>query len=107
MTQKKWAVHITRKILEPALSILSNECYVSIGKDRSQSTDKRKLLKEVKGKHAILCTLLDKIDASVMDAAGERLRVISTYSTGVDHIDTKEATKRGIYVTCTGDVLTE
>lgn len=107
MTQKKWDVHITRKILQPALSMLSKECYVTIGKDGSRSSDKSKLLKQVENKHAILCTLLDKIDARVMDAAGERLRVISSYSTGVDHIDTKEATKRGIYVTCTGDVLTE
>jgi glyoxylate reductase len=107
MTQKKWAVHMTRKILQPALRILSKECLVTIGKGRDQLSDKCELLKEVKDKHAILCTLLDKIDATVMDAAGEGLRVISSYSTGVDHIDIKEATKRGIYVTCTGDVLTE
>ena len=110
MTQKKWDVHMTRKILQPALRILSNECHVTVGKGRSQLSDKNKHaipLMEVKDKHAILCTLLDKIDATVMDAAGERLRVISSYSTGVDHIDVKEATKRGIYVTCTGDVLTE
>jgi glyoxylate reductase len=107
MTQKKWGVHMTRSILQPALRILSKECLVSIGKCRGQLSDKGELLKHVKDKHAILCTLLDKIDATVMDAAGEGLRVISSYSTGVDHIDIKEATKRGIYVTCTGDVLTE
>jgi glyoxylate reductase len=42
-----------------------------------------------------------------MDAAGSNLKVISSYSTGTDHIDIKEATKRGIYVTFTGDILTE
>ena len=58
-------------------------------------------------KDAILCTLSDRIDARVMDAAGSNLKVVSSYSTGVDHIDIKEATKRGIYVACTGDILTE
>ncbi len=107
MTQKKWNVHITRKILQPGLSILSNECYLTVGKTRNQLGNKRELLKNVRGKDAILCTLLDIIDATVMDAAGDKLKVISSYSTGVDHIDTTEATKRGIYVTSTGDTLTE
>jgi glyoxylate reductase len=42
-----------------------------------------------------------------MDAAGSSLKVISSYSTGVDHVDINEATKRGIFVTTTGDILTE
>jgi glyoxylate reductase len=42
-----------------------------------------------------------------MDAAGPNLKVISTYSTGYDHIDIGEATKRGIYVTTTGNILSE
>lgn len=61
----------------------------------------------MRNRDAILCTLSDKIDRRVMDVAGSTLRVISSYSTGVDHIDTEEATKRGIYVTTTGDILTE
>lgn len=65
------------------------------------------LLTGVRNKDAILCTLCDKIDRKVIDAAGSALKVISSYSTGVDHIDTEEAIKRGIYVTTTGDILTE
>ena len=38
---------------------------------------------------------------------GPSLKVISSYSTGVDHIDLEEATKKGIYVTTTGATLTE
>lgn len=109
MTQKKWNVHITRPL---GTSIIQNhvlnqlhECIVTVGKGVSRSEDA--LLKNVRNKDGILCTLLDKIDARVMDAAGDKLKVISSYSTGVDHIDTKEATKRGIYVTCTGDILAE
>ena len=61
----------------------------------------------MRNKDAILCTLSDKIDRKVLDSAGPSLKVISSYSTGVDHIDFEEATKRGIYITTTGDILTE
>ena len=53
------------------------------------------------------CTLTDRIDAEVMDKAGSDLKVISSYSTGFEHIDVKEATARGIYVTYTADTLAE
>ena len=49
--------------------------------------------------------LSDKIDAEAMEAAGPKLKVISSLSTGVDHIDLKGATKRGIHVTFTSHVL--
>lgn len=108
MKQKKWSVYITRVILEPAISMVSNECSVTVANQRGRTPANRtELLKAVRDKDAILCTLSDKIDSKVMDAAGSNLKVISSYSTGVDHIDIKEATKRGIYVTCTGDILTE
>ena len=105
---KKWSIYLTREILSPAISILSEDCSIFLGSAKGEHSPKRKdLLKHVRQKNAILCTLSDRIDAEVMDAAGSDLKVISSYSTGVDHIDTKEATKRGIYVTCTGDILTE
>lgn len=105
---KKWRVYLTREISSPAISILSEACIITLGSAKGEHPPKRKdLIKHVRQKNAILCTLCDRIDAEVMDAAGSDLKVISSYSTGVDHIDTKEATKRGIYVTCTGDILTE
>ena len=65
------------------------------------------ILKNVRGKDGIICMLSDKIDAEVMESAGPQLRVISSYSTGFDHIDVKEATARGVYVTFTSDILAE
>jgi glyoxylate reductase len=97
---------VTRKILEPALSMLLKECNVVLNnKDRPPT--RKEILKNVRGKDGILCMLSDKIDAEVMAAAGPKLKVISSYSTGVDHIDVDEATKRGIYVTFTSDILAE
>jgi glyoxylate reductase len=86
--------------------MLSKECDVAINKNPTPPT-RRALLKNVNGKQGILCTLSDKIDAEAMDSAGESLGVISSYSTGFEHIDVKEATARGIYVTFTADILAE
>jgi glyoxylate reductase/gluconate 2-dehydrogenase len=54
----------------------------------------------------ILITLNEKIDREIIDHA-TRLKVISTYSVGYDHIDVEYAKSRGITVTYTPEVLTE
>ena len=99
-------VYITRKILDPAVPMLSKECKVSLNK-KPKPPSRAEILKNVAGKDGILCMLSDRIDAQVMNAAGPNLRVISSYSTGFEHIDVKEATVRGIYVTYTADILAE
>jgi glyoxylate reductase len=52
-------------------------------------------------------TITDKIDAAVIGAAGERLKLIANFGTGVDHIDVTAAASRGLLVTNTPGVLTE
>lgn len=59
------------------------------------------------GVDAIYCVLSDKIDVEALDAAGDRLRVVSTMSVGYNHIDITECKKRGIVVANTPGVLTE
>ena len=54
----------------------------------------------------LLCLLTERIDAALFDAT-PRLRVVSNYAVGVDNIDVAEATRRGILVTNTPDVLAE
>lgn len=65
------------------------------------------LLRAVPGSSGILCTLADRIDADVMEAAGPSLRVVSNYAVGVDNVDLAEASRRGIRVCNTPDVLTQ
>lgn len=86
--------------------MLSKECNVILNKKSTPPTG-AEILKNVAGKDGILCTVSDRIDASVLDAAGPNLKVISSYSSGYDHIDVKEATSRGIYVTFTSDIPAE
>ncbi|MBW2230048.1 MAG: D-glycerate dehydrogenase [Deltaproteobacteria bacterium] len=54
----------------------------------------------------LLCLLTDRVDGDVIGAA-RSLRVISSCSVGVDHIDVAAATARGIRVGFTPGVLTE
>lgn len=59
------------------------------------------------GTDALYCVLTDKITAEVLEAAGPRLKVVSTMSVGYNHIDVGECKRRGIVVGNTPDVLTE
>jgi glyoxylate reductase len=55
---------------------------------------------------ALVCLLLDKIDASVL-ARAPKLRVIANCAVGYDNVDVAAATRAGIAVTNTPDVLTD
>src|SRR6266404_2123580 len=65
------------------------------------------LIAAVKTCDVLVPTVTDRIDASVLSQAGERLRLIASFGTGVDHIDLKTARQRNITVTNTPGVLTE
>lgn len=104
MERKK--IFITRKINSIAVELLKNY-YDVILTNKTDSPTKNVMMKKVKNVYGILCTLSEKIDSDIMDAAGSNLKVISTLSTGYEHIDIGEATKRGIYVTTTGNILSE
>lgn len=59
------------------------------------------LKKRVRGAHAILSLLTDRIDGAIMDAAGKQLQIVANYAVGFDNVDLEAAKKRGIYVTNT------
>jgi len=68
----------------------------------------RKALIEAVGRCDVLApTITDKIDASLLEKAGERLKLIANFGAGVDHIDVAAANAKGIIVTNTPGVLTE
>ncbi len=65
------------------------------------------LVEAVRTADVLVPTVTDKIDASVIGQAGERLKLIANFGTGVDNIDVETARNRGITVTNTPGVLTE
>lgn len=65
------------------------------------------LIEAVKTADVLVPTVTDRIDSSVLSQAGDKLRLIASFGTGVDHIDLASARQRGITVTNTPGVLTE
>jgi glyoxylate reductase len=61
----------------------------------------------VKAADVLVPTVTDRIDRTVVAAAGPQLRLIANFGTGVDNIDLDTARGRGILVTNTPGVLTE
>src|SRR6185503_6876125 len=54
----------------------------------------------------LICLLSDRIDDELLGRA-PRLKVVANFAVGIDNIDVPAATRRGIRVTHTPDVLTE
>jgi glyoxylate reductase len=56
---------------------------------------------------AVVCLLTDRIDATVLEAGGDRLRVVANVAVGYDNVDVGAAHARGITVCNTPGVLDE
>ncbi|XP_030376115.1 glyoxylate reductase/hydroxypyruvate reductase [Scaptodrosophila lebanonensis] len=100
-------VYVTRPDVDSSgLELLRKSCNVSTW-SQPLPVPREELLRQVAGKDALFCTLSDKINADVLNAAGPQLKCISTMSVGYEHIDIDECKKRGIRVGFTPDVLTD
>ena len=69
--------------------------------------DRDALIAAMQDADILVPTITDTIDAPMLAAAGDRLRLIANYGAGVDHIDVPTARQRGILVSNTPGVLTE
>jgi glyoxylate reductase len=103
---EKPRVFVTRRIPAAGLERILEQCAAEVW-DEPVPPPREVLLQKVAGCVGILSLLTDCIDAAVMDAAGPQLRVISIFAVGFNNIDVSEATRRGIRVGNTPDVLTE
>lgn len=105
-TSSRKRVFVTRMLPKEALNLLRSRFDVEVWPEETPPP-KEVLIKKVKEIDGLCCLLTDKIDREVIEAAGERLKVISQVAVGYDNIDVQAATERGIYVTNTPGVLTE
>jgi glyoxylate reductase len=106
MPRTRPAVIVTRK-LPDLIETRMMELFDARLNPTDQPLGKPELSEAVKGCEVLVPTVTDRIDAAVLAHAGERLRLIANYGTGVDNIDVEAAYKRGITVTNTPGVLTE
>jgi len=98
-------VYVTRRIPDAGLDMLAAHCDVAVNpEDRALARDE--LLAAVAGVHGVVGLLTDRIDGEFFDAA-PNLKGYANYAVGYDNIDVAEATRRGLPVSNTPDVLTE
>jgi len=101
----KPSLFMTREIPKRGLDIIRENFDVDLWPDEAPPS-KEEIIRRIKDKQALVSLLTDPIDEEVINSA-PNLRIIAQYAVGFDNIDLKAATKRGIYVTNTPEVLTE
>jgi len=65
------------------------------------------LIKAAAGCDGIMCAAGDPLNAETIGSLPASVRMIATFSVGYEHVDVAAATKRGILVSNTPDVLTD
>jgi glyoxylate reductase len=106
MAARKPKVIVTRKLPEPVETRMRELFDTELNLDDEPMS--REALVDAVGRAAVIApTITDKIDASLIEAAGDQLKLIANFGAGVDHIDVAAANARGITVTNTPGVLTE
>jgi glyoxylate reductase len=98
-------VFVAGRIDPPAPQMLSQHCRLQQYKKRSPP-GRQRFKKAFRECDAVVIFPHNEIDKDMIDAA-DRLKVISSYTVGFNHIDVKEATRKGIYVTCVPAIVTD
>ena len=98
-------VLVTRQIPESGLEMLAKHFDLKVRRE-STAIPREELMNEIKDCYGVLTILSDKVDGELMDLA-PNLKIVSNFAVGYDNIKVDEATKRGIKVGNTPDVLTQ
>ncbi|MCB2172324.1 D-glycerate dehydrogenase [archaeon] len=99
-------VLVTRKFFDEAIDLIKTVADVEIYPSDEDPIPREVLLDKVQDIDGLLPMLTDKVDQTLLDR-GKRLKVVSNYAVGYNNIDVNEATKHGVMVTNTPDVLTD
>lgn len=98
-------VLVTKRVFPEAVEFLRTRFAVDYeGTDEGLAPEA--LAERVKGVQGIVSQLTDRFDAAVIEAL-DGVKVLANVAVGYDNIDVPAATKKGIFVTNTPDVLTE
>jgi glyoxylate reductase len=106
MPQSKPVVVVTRKLPDVIETRMMELFDTRLNRDDKPMTQ-AEMIEATKIADVLVPTVTDRIDKGVLAQAGQKLRLIASFGTGVDHIDLATARERGITVTNTPGVLTE
>jgi glyoxylate reductase len=106
MPANKPLVILTRK-LPAAIETRMRELFDARLNPDDKPMDEMALGSAMQEAEVLVPTVTDRIDAKLIQAAGNQLKLIANFGNGVDNIDIKAALTRGMTVTNTPGVLTE
>ncbi|KPP84224.1 MAG: glyoxylate reductase GyaR [Rhodobacteraceae bacterium HLUCCA08] len=106
MPKARLSVVVTRRLPDPVETRMKELFDVRLRDDDSPMS-RDELAAAMAEVDVLVPTLTDRIDAGLLGQAGDRLKLIANYGSGVDHIDVATARQRGILVSNTPGVVTE
>ncbi len=99
-------VFATMKFPEKGINMLQEEGFEVTVNEKDKPLTRDELIENVMSHNALFCTLSDKLDKYFLNRCSH-LDIISQFAVGVDNIDLEEATRLGIPVGNTPDVLSD
>src|SRR5215510_11400841 len=100
------AVAVTRALPAQVLELFRNRHDIWVN-PHDRSLTAQELQQTAGDADAMVVTAFDRLDADAIGRLPARLRIIATYSVGIEHIDLEAAAGRGIAVLSTPDVLSD
>lgn len=94
-------IFITRPIPSQFNNLLTDKKFEVDVYDEDKVCPREILLKRIKDVDAVLTQWEDYVDKEFFDAAGDNLKIVANFGTGVDRIDLNEAARRNIVITDT------
>lgn len=98
-------VLVTRALPQQGMTLLEQNFELEVN-PAGEAMPHASIIKGITDKQGLVCLLSDNIDAQIINGAPS-LRIIANYAVGFNNIDVAAATRRGIPVTNTPEVLTE
>ncbi len=99
-------VHVTRRLL-PAVEARMSELFDVVLNPEDRALTRDELVAAMRDADVIVPTVTDRIDAEMLEEAGERLGLIANFGAGIEHIDLAAARARKVIVTNTPGVFTD
>ncbi|MGB7419934.1 MAG: D-glycerate dehydrogenase [Erythrobacter sp.] len=99
-------VVVTRQLM-PSVEARMCELFDTSLNDTDVPLSREALIAAMRDCDVLVPTVTDRIDAGMIESAGENLRLIASFGAGTEHIDLAAAAKRRIMVTNTPGVFTD
>ena len=99
-------VHVTRRLL-PSIEARMGELFDVVLNVEDRPLSRAELVAAMREADVLVPTVTDRINAAMLEEAGDRLGLIANFGAGIEHIDLNAARARKVIVTNTPGVFTD